>query len=411
MRMTDPKITVAMMTRNRPHLLRLALESVLAQRGVELDVIVIDNASEDDTPDIVKSVAARDARVRYMRNEHDIGIVRNWNRAIDAATARAPFVSIFHDDDIMLEGFLAESTRALLAHPSAGMSLCLAQYTKQDGTPTEVQSHGDVKPGLNAGFDFLELVVQGRAMDIPPPIVCFRSDVLKRAGAADSPHTRGTMDMNLYYRTAAISDVVLIPRPLVQYRMHEGSDTELLNRTAGGTFWYGTMAERIDAIAYLLRTPRADDPEYRRWLVGRLLEAHKHASAAIQPSVPMMYHTWDNRRAIFLEQLDRVLPPGERFILIDDGALGLDGAFNGRAAIPFLEREGQYWGPPRRDQDAISDLERLRGAGVQWLVIAWPSLWWLDQYGNFDRHLRGSSQLVLDSPHGLVFRASMLDHG
>src|SRR5689334_22596296 len=324
--MSEPRISVAVLTRNRPNLLRLALESILAQRGVELDVIVLDNASTDDTGDVVRSFA--DSRITYVRNESDIGIVRNWNRGIQLATGRSPFVSIFHDDDIMLPGFLAESIAGLITHPSAGMSLCLAEYVRQDGTLKEVQQAGDVNEGLNCGLDFLELFVKGRCIDIPPPIPVFRSESLRRAGLADSPHTRGTIDMNLYYRMAAQSDVMFINKPLVQYRMHDGSDTELLNRTAGGTFWYGTMAERIDAMAYLLRSDRAADPAYRRWLAERLLAAHVHQSTAIHPSVPLMYHSWDNRRAIFLEQLSATIPAGDSFVLIDDGQLGLGERFD-----------------------------------------------------------------------------------
>jgi glycosyltransferase involved in cell wall biosynthesis len=399
--MHEPKVTVALLTRNRPQLLRIALASVLAQREVELDVVVLDNASTDDTPDVVRSF--QDPRITYLRHEHDIGIIRNWNRGIAEATDRSPFVSIFHDDDVMLDGFLAESARGLLTHPSAGMSLCLAQYIGQDGSLRGLQSICDVKDGLNGGLDFIELFVEGRCVPIPPPIVLFRADALRAAGFADSPHTRGTCDMNLYYRVAALADVLMIPRALVQYRLHEGSDTELLNRTAGGTFWYGTMAERVDALAYLLRSPRAADPAYRAWLTERLLAANAHASTAIHPSVPQMYHTWDARRAIFLDQLDAAVPAGEALILVDDGQLGLDAQFSGRRLIPFLERDGRYWGPPRDASEAVECLERLRAQGARWLAVAWPSFWWLDQYGAFDRHLRTTCRRALESAHGILF--------
>jgi hypothetical protein len=212
------------------------------------------------------------------------------------------------------------------------------------------------------------------------------------------------MDMNLYYRMAAIADVLFIRKVLVQYRLHEGSDTELLNRTAGGTFWYGTMAERVDAIAYLMRSDRADSPEYRKWLSERLLAAHAHQSTAIHPCVPEMYHSWDNRKAILLDEIERVLPGGEPFIVIDDGQLGLYETFNGRRVIPFLERDGRYWGAPDHAGEAIENLERLGATGVRWLVIGWPAFWWLDQYGSFDQYLRTRCRPVMQSPHGTVFQ-------
>ena len=169
-----PTVAVALLTRNRPALLRLALASVLAQQCVDLSVIVLDNASTDETPDVARSFAVADERVSYVRHEPDIGIVRNWNRGIELACARSPLVSIFHDDDVMLPGFLAESARALEAHPTAGMSLCLAQYVGPDGSQRGALDAGDVKDGLNDGLDFLELAAEGRCISIPPPIVLFR---------------------------------------------------------------------------------------------------------------------------------------------------------------------------------------------------------------------------------------------
>ena len=116
-----------------------------------------------------------------------------------------------------------------------------------------------------------------------------------------------------------------------------------------------------------------------------------------------MYHTWENQRAILLEQLAAALPAGEAFILIDDDQLGLGARFEGRRIIPFLERDGHYWGPPPDDVAAIENLESLRRAGVGTLVIAWPSFWWLDQYGDFDHHIRATCAAAFHCPHGIVF--------
>lgn len=403
--MADAKVTIAVLTRNRSQLLREALRSVLAQAGVDLEVIVFDNASTDDTPDVVRAFG-NDPRVSYQLSDTDIGLVRNWNRGLQAASARSPYVGIFHDDDIMLPGFLAESTRALAAHRSAGMSLCIAEYIRADGSPKELQRIGDIKEGLNRGLDFLEMVAEGRGIEIPPPIVLFRSEAIRRAGAVDSPHTRGTLDMNFYFRLAALADVVFVPKVLVQYRLHGGSDTETINRTAGGTFWYGTMAERVDAIAYLLRSERAADADYRRRLVERLLAAHAHQSVAIHPSVPQMYHGWDNTRALLLDQLETTLPPGEPFVLIDDQQVGIGEALSGRGVIPFLEHDGKYWGPPNDAQQAIDNLQRLRDKGIRWLAVAWTSYWWLDQFGHLSVHLDRHATCVLRTPHVTVFKLS-----
>ncbi len=87
------------------------------------------------------------------------------------------------------------------------------------------------------------------------------------------------------------------------------------------------------------------------------------------------------------QDIAAVIPPGERFILVDDDAVRGELAAGGRA-IPFLEREGQYWGPPADDMTAILEVERLRGAGAGFIVFARPALWWLDYYSGFHEHLR-----------------------
>ena len=87
------------------------------------------------------------------------------------------------------------------------------------------------------------------------------------------------------------------------------------------------------------------------------------------------------------QDIAAVIPPGERFILVDDDAVrGHLGP--GLRAIPFLEREGQYWGPPADDATAMGEVERMRGAGATFLVFAWPALWWLEHYVGVLEHLR-----------------------
>jgi hypothetical protein len=68
---------------------------------------------------------------------------------------------------------------------------------------------------------------------------------------------------------------------------------------------------------------------------------------------------------------------GESFILIDGETFGgTVGA--GRLRLPFLEKDGRYWGTASDDQHAITELERLRATGARFLAVAWPGFWWLE---------------------------------
>jgi SAM-dependent methyltransferase len=93
------------------------------------------------------------------------------------------------------------------------------------------------------------------------------------------------------------------------------------------------------------------------------------------------------RLVLTAQDIAALIPPGDRFILVDDdvlrGELGV-----GSRAIPFLEREGRYWGLPADDMTAIRELERLRAGGAGFVVFAWPSFWWLEYYSGFHEYLR-----------------------
>ncbi|HMJ65832.1 MAG TPA: hypothetical protein VK615_10820, partial [Candidatus Binatia bacterium] len=84
--------------------------------------------------------------------------------------------------------------------------------------------------------------------------------------------------------------------------------------------------------------------------------------------------------------LVEAIPLNQRFILVDEEQFRSN--LPHRGAIPFLERNGQYWGPPADDQTAIRELQRLRKTGATMIVFTWPSFWWLEHYREFHRHLQ-----------------------
>jgi glycosyltransferase involved in cell wall biosynthesis len=109
-------------------------------------------------------------------------------------------------------------------------------------------------------------------------------------------------------------------------------------------------------------------------------------------------------------QIDRALraiaahvPPEDAFILVNQEAWGTGPVVGGRRRIPFLEREGEYWGEPADDATAIRELERLRQSGANFVVFAQPALWWLDYYSGLQRHLRSNFCCTLEDDTLAVF--------
>ena len=80
-------------------------------------------------------------------------------------------------------------------------------------------------------------------------------------------------------------------------------------------------------------------------------------------------------------ELHRCVPHEQTIVFVDDDQIGNLGGDH--KWIPFLERNGVYWGAPEDDDAARGELERLRTAGAEFLVLAWPAFWWLDAYAGF----------------------------
>lgn len=103
-------------------------------------------------------------------------------------------------------------------------------------------------------------------------------------------------------------------------------------------------------------------------------------------------------------ELAALIPPGGRFILVDQEEIASGLALDDRTSWPFLERDGRYWGPPADDATAIRELERLRDAGAEVIVFARYGFWWLDYYAGFAGYLRAHGRRLPTSERFVAFR-------
>ena len=116
----SPKITVIIPTYRRPQLLKRAISSVLCQTFADFKVCVYDNASSDETPDVVKEIAVRDSRVFYHCHDRNIGIARNFQFGL--MKVDTPFFSFLSDDDFLLPSFFETAMRGFDQYPEAAFS-------------------------------------------------------------------------------------------------------------------------------------------------------------------------------------------------------------------------------------------------------------------------------------------------
>lgn len=105
------------------------------------------------------------------------------------------------------------------------------------------------------------------------------------------------------------------------------------------------------------------------------------------PPVPFPHaNEWMHKLMEATVEIQSIIPPGETFILIDQEGFGEEFSA-GRIRIPFLEKDGEYYGLPASDVEAIAAFNRLQVKQPRYIVIGWPSFWLLDHYKKFNDFL------------------------
>src|SRR5687767_7002879 len=97
-----------------------------------------------------------------------------------------------------------------------------------------------------------------------------------------------------------------------------------------------------------------------------------------------------------------VVGPGDTLILMDEDQTNLLAGGPSRI-LPFVEKDGAYFGMPESDDHAVAELERLRGRGARYLVVAPPTFWALTYYKGLSEHLSGRYRRVLSNDRIMIY--------
>jgi glycosyltransferase involved in cell wall biosynthesis len=128
-----PRVTVGVPTFNRAASLRRSLRSVLDQTHADLELLISDNASTDETAELCADIAARDPRVRLIRQAENIGLTANFNVLLEAAAGE--LVMILADDDWLESTYVEHCLAALDADPGVVLASGGARYHGGGGAP------------------------------------------------------------------------------------------------------------------------------------------------------------------------------------------------------------------------------------------------------------------------------------
>lgn len=199
------------------HYVRGCVESILAQDGVDLDILVVDDASPDGSWDVVQQLPELDARVRVTRHSMNLGLIRTLNEGIDGAAGR--FIVALSADDLLAPGALQRATDALADHPEAAFAYGPVRHLVDDEVPTP-RLGGHRPPRIVPGDEWIRQCARMGRNPVWSPEVVVRASAQRAAGGYSDGLPR-TSDFEMWLRLATLGSVVVLTGPThAFYRRH-----------------------------------------------------------------------------------------------------------------------------------------------------------------------------------------------
>lgn len=273
------KVSVCIPTYNYGHFIGEAVESVLRQSLQDFEIIITDNASQDDTELIVARLCERDPRIRYQRNAENLGMVANWNRCLELATGE--YVKYLCADDILEPECLKRLTELLDTHPEAALAAS-ARGVISDGSDTSYLSYSDHQEVVPGPECMRRMLIGGNLVG-EPTAVMFRRTAARRGFR---PDLQQLTDMEFWFHLLEQGAFAFTPDVLCLYRQHEGMETKKNMRslriyTEGRAVYraYGRSAGVQLGVARLFCSLRPLLAFLYCWLYARFSQSNSHLGA------------------------------------------------------------------------------------------------------------------------------------
>lgn len=242
------KFDIVIPTYNRSAFVEKAIESVKRQTYTDWNLYVLDNASNDDTIDVVSKHLS--PNIHYVRNHTNIGMVRNWKKAI-TDIGDGTHVVLLSDDDELGEEFLSKAYQALDQFPDlglyssavhihnpAGVYTWMSEYIKPSGNEFE-----SCLPGQN-----LHYYLGGNPIS-PAAIMLNKSSVKDITDADFAYSTLWGFDRYWWAQIALKNQVVFCFTPTAIYRQHAQSASSSISKNN-----FGQLTDSMNITAWIINT-------------------------------------------------------------------------------------------------------------------------------------------------------------
>ena len=266
-------ITVAIPVYNRRDLVRRALDSALAQDAPGLDVLVVDNCSDDGTWEVLERYS--DPRLRLVRNERNLGLFGNFNRCLELA--RGTYLRFLCSDDTLTPGMLRREVALMERYPTASLLTTRGRLVNEALSPLGTQADL-LGPGVYGGNAAIYAALwcqlaYGKNVINYPSGVLLRSSAAERAGRFDE-QLRIVGDLDFFFRVLAHGDLVVLDAIGCEIMIHTGQEGMDKARAGALVHEFELLLRRNQALLASDKQAQAlrhQLPGYTLWLALKFL--------------------------------------------------------------------------------------------------------------------------------------------
>ena len=225
----NPKVSIGLPLYNTGKYLKQTIESILDQTFEDFELIICDNASTDNSAEIVKEF--KDKRIRFYQNDKEIPGVENWNKCVDLA--KGELVALFHSDDVYEPTIIEEEVAAFKKNPSLGAVFTLGNWIDENGKKVGEFTLDPYLKGKTV-FNFYEMLthlLRGASTIMVCPTVMVPKKIYQEVGKYRQ--IKWVFDYEYYLRILEKYDIAIINKNLINYRKHaeQGTANWLNKRT------------------------------------------------------------------------------------------------------------------------------------------------------------------------------------
>ena len=368
----EPLASIVISSYNYGRYLHDCIDSALSQSYSRTEVVVVDDASTDDSREIITGYGER---IRPVLRERNMGGRATYN---DSCRVSKGEVILILDSDDMLCPTAIESAVVLFQNPEVVKVHWPLWQIDEFGIKS---GHLDPCPRLPSG-DFRAEVVSRGPFGYAFPSTSGNA-YARRFLEKVLPVPPGGPYGDAYLAAwALVSGAVRSPsEPQGYYRIHGRNN-------------YGSS----DFTARLER-----DMRHARICLAQIKEHYSARGIQIDEE-NWKGHSWHFRLNIAVENIKRVVPVGESLILVDEDIWATGGMLEGRRVLSFPESGGEFAGRPSTDLDAVQELEKQREAGAGFIVFIWQTFWWLDYYTGLRNYLRSRFPCILEDSECVIYK-------